>query len=96
MSKQTRGAACLVLAFAAIFSFGSFAMSERAHEKSTRRHLRRRPPRTSSWSSGTIVTRTPAILTGIYAGLLAGSGWGRTEQDYERNDNHGLASTSAS
>jgi opacity protein-like surface antigen len=94
MSKPIRrGAACLVLAFAAIFNFDTFAQ---AAEKSRKRHFQPQPGLTSSWTSDAIVTRTPAIWTGIYAGLSAGYGWGHSEQDYEHNDNHGLASTSPS
>ena len=49
---------------------------------------------TSSWQPNeAIVTHTPAIWTGIYAGLSGGYAWGRSEQQYDRNDNHGLAST---
>lgn len=93
MSKQTRGAVCLVLAFAAVFSFGTFA---HAGAKSKKRPIQPPPEQASSWSNDAIVTRAPAIWTGIYAGLSAGYGWGHSEQDYERNDNHGLASTSPS
>ncbi|MEZ5898453.1 MAG: porin family protein [Hyphomicrobiaceae bacterium] len=92
MSDRTiEGAACLVLIFAAIFDFGA---SAHAGGKSKKRHYE--PPPTSSWSDDAIVTRTPAIWTGLYAGLSLGYGWGHSEQDYERNNNHGLASTSPS
>lgn len=33
------------------------------------------------------------IWQGLYWGLSAGYGWGESEQTYNRNDNHGLAST---
>lgn len=32
--------------------------------------------------------------SGLYWGLSAGYGWGESTQSYDRNDNHGLASTS--
>jgi outer membrane immunogenic protein len=54
------------------------------------------PTATSSWQPDVAVTAVPAIWTGIYAGLSGGFGWGRSEQIYNRNDNHGFASTSPS
>jgi outer membrane immunogenic protein len=33
------------------------------------------------------------IWQGLYAGVSGGYGWGRSEQSYDRNDNHGLAAT---
>lgn len=38
----------------------------------------------------------PAIWQGLYVGASVGYGWGASEQSYNRNDNHGLASTSPS
>lgn len=35
-----------------------------------------------------------AIWQGVYWGLSAGYGWGDSEQNYDRNANHGVASTS--
>lgn len=35
----------------------------------------------------------PLMWTGLYGGLSAGYGWGSSTQSYDRNDNHGLAST---
>lgn len=34
------------------------------------------------------------IWTGLYAGISGGYGWGDSTQSYDRNDNHGIASTS--
>ena len=33
----------------------------------------------------------PSIWQGVYAGLSAGYGWGDSEHNYDRNDNHGTA-----
>lgn len=38
----------------------------------------------------------PTIFRGLYWGLSLGYGWGESEQMYDRNDNHGIASTSPS
>jgi outer membrane immunogenic protein len=36
----------------------------------------------------------PMLWQGIYYGLSGGYGWGESTQSYDRNDDHGLASTS--
>lgn len=83
MLKTNRlGAACLVLAFMPISSFAHAA------------DLGGKPQREPVWSPQVSSYASPAIWTGVYAGLSAGYGWGTSEQEYDRNDNHGLASTS--
>lgn len=76
------GAACLVLAFMPISSFAHAA------------DLGGKAPREPVWQPQVSSYASPAIWTGVYAGLSAGYGWGTSEQEYDRNNNHGLASTS--
>lgn len=35
--------------------------------------------------------RAPTIWEGLYYGVSVGYGWGQSEHNYDRNDNHGLA-----
>lgn len=76
------GAICLVFAFMSIANVA--AAADRSGKISPQPEW---TPQVSSYS-------TPAIWTGFYAGLSLGYGWGASEQQYNRNGNHGLASTS--
>lgn len=78
----TKGASCIFLAF--------MTVSTSAHAAKRAQQIQREPawtPQTSSYAS-------PAIWSGMYLGASVGYGWGTSEQSYDRNDNHGIASTS--
>ena len=86
--QKSKGAACLVLAFAAV---SSFAAPAAAAQKKNKKHF---PPSSgtavSSWQPEAAAMSTPAIWTGSYAGLSGGYAWGRSELQYDRV-NHGIA-----
>ncbi len=75
------GATCLVLAFVPISHVANAADLGGG-------------PREPQWVPQVSSYANPAIWTGLYGGISAGYGWGHSEQNYVRNDNHGLASTS--
>lgn len=77
-----KGAACFVLAFMTVSPFATAAAGTG------------KAPRQPAWTPQTSSYASPAIWSGIYLGASAGYGWGDSEQGYDRNDNHGLASTS--
>jgi len=91
LSKEHWRSGCLAL----VFGFISFSAAALADTKKKKESLPPPAPAVASWEARG-PAGTPAIWSGIYAGLSAGYGWGESVQDYERNDNHGLASTSPS
>ena len=77
-----KGAACFVLAFMTVSPFATAAAGGA------------KVPREPAWTPQTSSYASPAIWSGIYLGASIGYGWGDSEQEYDRNDNHGIASTS--
>ena len=54
----------------------------------------RRLPPPATFDEPFIPDTKPPLWQGLYWGLSGGYGWGESSQTYDRNDNHGSASTS--
>jgi hypothetical protein len=93
LSIKQLGVACLVIAFAPISWSAGAADLGGAPKRS-------KPPPVAvsasmpSCQPGVRRYDSPPIWSGAYVGLSAGYRWGRSEQQYDRAGNHGLASTS--
>lgn len=80
---------------AAIFAALSFTVDATAADRSKPAKKQKPPPVPAEYIEPAYVQQTlPAIWQGFYVGASVGYGSGTSEQTYDRNDNHGLASTS--
>lgn len=80
---------------AAILAAVAFAAG--AHAADLSKPKKQRPPPPAEYVEPAYLQQSlPAIWQGYYVGASVGYGWGISEQTYDRNNNHGLASTSPS